>query len=168
VRAPPAMWKPPVNFLTLHCTWDQSAQGSFLQGCLWTHLTLSLRYMDSPPRNSQPRHHLSLRKPQSRGCLLLWRQRLHGIGTKYVRWQTEPPSFYVWSEFSQAHYRLSIDVNTLKTYQQVYIYLIPILANLGFINIIVVVVRLYWFEKRLRSVGKAALVRWLVKQVGVD
>lgn len=123
--------------------------------------------MDSPPRNSQPRHHLSLRKPQSRGCLLLWRQRLHGIGTKYVRWQTEPPLRLCLIRVLTG-YRLSIDVNTLKTYQQVYIYLIPILANLGFINIIVVVVRLYWFEKHLRSVGKAALVRWLVKQVGVD
>lgn len=47
-----------------------------------------------------------------------------------------------------------IDVSALKTYQQVYIYIIPIISNLGFINIIVVVVRLRWFEKHLRSIGK--------------
>jgi hypothetical protein len=45
----------------------------------------------------------------------------------------------------------------LKTYQQVYIYLIPILGNLGFINILVVVVRLRWFEKRLKAVGEMPL-----------
>jgi hypothetical protein len=42
----------------------------------------------------------------------------------------------------------------LKTYQQVYIYVAPIISNLSFINIIVVVVRLRWFEKRLKEVGK--------------
>lgn len=47
-----------------------------------------------------------------------------------------------------------VDVKALKTYQQVYIYLIPILGNLGFINIIVVVVRLRWFEKHLKAVGE--------------
>ncbi|KAJ5751980.1 hypothetical protein N7520_008897 [Penicillium odoratum] len=36
----------------------------------------------------------------------------------------------------------TVNINELKTYQQVYIYLIPILGNLGFINILVVVVRL--------------------------
>lgn len=47
-----------------------------------------------------------------------------------------------------------VDVKALKTYQQVYIYLIPILGNLGFVNIIVVVVRLRWFEKHLKAVGE--------------
>ncbi|KAL2787686.1 cation transport protein-domain-containing protein [Aspergillus keveii] len=45
----------------------------------------------------------------------------------------------------------TIDVKELKTYQQLYIYFIPIFTNLGFINILVVVVRLYWFEKRLKE-----------------
>jgi hypothetical protein len=49
--------------------------------------------------------------------------------------------------------RPSIDVKLLKTYQQVYIYVVPIISNLGFINIIVVIVRLRWFEKRLKEVG---------------
>lgn len=44
-----------------------------------------------------------------------------------------------------------MDVKELKTYQQVYIYLIPILGNLGFINIIVVVCRVRWFEKHLKA-----------------
>ncbi|KAK7427030.1 hypothetical protein QQZ08_006457 [Neonectria magnoliae] len=47
----------------------------------------------------------------------------------------------------------SIDVNLLKTYQQLYIYFIPILTNLGFINIVVVVVRLIWFKKHLKEVA---------------
>ncbi|KAF5857837.1 hypothetical protein ETB97_005211 [Aspergillus alliaceus] len=48
----------------------------------------------------------------------------------------------------------TIDVKDLKTYQQVYLYLIPILGNLGFINILVVIVRLRWFEKRLKVAGE--------------
>lgn len=48
----------------------------------------------------------------------------------------------------------SVDVNDLKTYQQLYIYFIPIITNLGFINIVVVAVRLYWFETRLRETGQ--------------
>ncbi|KAJ5447982.1 Potassium transport protein high-affinity [Penicillium cf. griseofulvum] len=45
----------------------------------------------------------------------------------------------------------TFDLKDLKTYQQVYIYLIPILGNLGFINIIVVVFRVRWFEKHLKA-----------------
>lgn len=45
-------------------------------------------------------------------------------------------------------------MNALKTYQQVYIYLVPILSNLGFINIIVVVSRLHYFRKHLKRVGE--------------
>lgn len=48
----------------------------------------------------------------------------------------------------------SVDVKALKTYQQVYIYLIPILGNLGFINIIVVVFRVRWFETHLKGLGE--------------
>ena len=47
-----------------------------------------------------------------------------------------------------------IDVKELKTYQQVYLYIIPILGNLGFVNILVVLVRLRWFKKRFETVGK--------------
>lgn len=46
-----------------------------------------------------------------------------------------------------------VDVKDLKTYQQVYIYIIPIITNLGFINMMVVVVRLYWFQTRLKSLS---------------
>ena len=51
----------------------------------------------------------------------------------------------------------SVDVKDLKTYQQLYIYFIPILANLGFVNILIVIVRLYWFEKRLKNAGNTIL-----------
>ncbi|KAI2787227.1 Low-affinity potassium transport protein [Penicillium oxalicum] len=47
----------------------------------------------------------------------------------------------------------TVDVKELKTYQQVYIYLIPIFTNLGFINILVVVFRVRWFEKHLKEVA---------------
>lgn len=47
----------------------------------------------------------------------------------------------------------SVDVKALKTYQQIFIYITPIVTNLGFINIIVVVVRLRWFSKRFKDVG---------------
>lgn len=47
----------------------------------------------------------------------------------------------------------SIDVKELKTYQQLYIYVIPIITNLGFINIIVIAVRLFHFEKRFKEAG---------------
>ncbi|OAQ96881.1 hypothetical protein LLEC1_04348 [Akanthomyces lecanii] len=48
---------------------------------------------------------------------------------------------------------LGIDVKELYTYQQLYIYFIPIFTNLGFINIIVVIVRLHWFKKHLKRVA---------------
>ena len=50
-----------------------------------------------------------------------------------------------------------MDVNDLKTYQQLFIYFIPIVTNLHFINIIVVAVRLYWFEKYLKKIGLSVL-----------
>lgn len=48
----------------------------------------------------------------------------------------------------------SIDVKDLKKYQQLYIYFIPILTNLGFINIMVVIVRLFWFRRHLKRLGE--------------
>ena len=45
-------------------------------------------------------------------------------------------------------------MKALKTYQQLVIYFFPIITNLGFINIVVVVVRLYWFNKRLKHIGR--------------
>jgi hypothetical protein len=52
----------------------------------------------------------------------------------------------------------SIDVKALKLYQQLVIYFIPIVGQLGFVNIVVVVVRLYWFEKHLKDTGEAVSV----------
>lgn len=47
-----------------------------------------------------------------------------------------------------------VDVKDLKLYQQLFVYFVPIVSNLGFINILVVVVRLLWFEKRLKEIGR--------------
>ena len=49
--------------------------------------------------------------------------------------------------------RNSVDLKELKTYQQLYLYFGPIVTNLGFINIMVVVVRLWWFRKHLMKLG---------------
>ncbi|KAI9676440.1 MAG: low affinity potassium transporter [Caeruleum heppii] len=46
----------------------------------------------------------------------------------------------------------SIDVNLISTYQQIIIYLIPMIANPIFIHSFVVFVRLYWFEKRFENI----------------
>jgi hypothetical protein len=51
----------------------------------------------------------------------------------------------------------SVDVKELKTYQQLYLYFIPIFTNLGFINMIVVVVRLFWFDRHLKRLGELRL-----------
>lgn len=46
-----------------------------------------------------------------------------------------------------------MDVKDLHTYQQLYIYFMPMFTNLGFINIIVAAVRLHWFEKKFKDTG---------------
>ncbi|KAL4896829.1 cation transport protein-domain-containing protein [Aspergillus ambiguus] len=58
----------------------------------------------------------------------------------------------------------TIDVKELKLYQQLFIYFVPIVSNLGFINIIVVCVRLWWFRKRLDEIGLANLNKKLVSR----
>ncbi|EAA62729.1 hypothetical protein AN5636.2 [Aspergillus nidulans FGSC A4] len=50
-----------------------------------------------------------------------------------------------------------VDLKDLKTYQQLFLYFIPIVSNLGFINILIVVIRLHWFEKRLKEIAPSVL-----------
>ncbi|KAL2852434.1 cation transporter [Aspergillus pseudoustus] len=50
-----------------------------------------------------------------------------------------------------------VDVKDLKTYQQLFIYFVPLVSNIGFVNILIVVVRLYWFEKRLNEIWPSVL-----------
>jgi hypothetical protein len=45
----------------------------------------------------------------------------------------------------------SIDVKELRLYQQIVLYVIPVVTNMAFVNILVVVVRLYWFEKHFKA-----------------
>ena len=47
----------------------------------------------------------------------------------------------------------SVDVKDLMLYQQIVIYVVPVVTNFAFINIIVVVVRLYWFRQRFKRRG---------------
>ncbi|KJZ77719.1 hypothetical protein HIM_02896 [Hirsutella minnesotensis 3608] len=51
----------------------------------------------------------------------------------------------------------TVDLKDLELYQQLYLYFIPLFTNLGFINIVVVAVRLYWFRKRINKLGHAIL-----------
>ncbi|KAJ5554609.1 hypothetical protein N7513_004568 [Penicillium frequentans] len=99
------MWKPPLDFLTLHYAWI---------------ITLSV---------------LSL-----------------AIIYPYGNLRAVDAYFFGASASTESGLN-TIDVKVLKTYQQVYIYLIPILGNFGFINIIVVIVRLRWFKKRLQEIA---------------
>lgn len=55
----------------------------------------------------------------------------------------------------------TIDIYTLKLYQQIVIHIIPLVTNPIFINTAIVFVRIHWFEKRLESqVQDAKLGRW--------
>ncbi|CAG9947355.1 unnamed protein product [Clonostachys rosea f. rosea IK726] len=53
----------------------------------------------------------------------------------------------------------TVDVKDLMLYQQLYIYFIPIVTNLGFINAFTVLVRLIWFRKHLKKVAPKLLER---------
>lgn len=46
-----------------------------------------------------------------------------------------------------------MDIKDLKLYQQIFIYITPIITNMGFINVIVVAVRLRWFRQRFKGAG---------------
>lgn len=60
----------------------------------------------------------------------------------------------IFVESCHTKYVLRVDVKDLKLYQQVFIYIVPIVTNLGFINPAVILVRLYWFRQRFRDCGK--------------
>ena len=50
----------------------------------------------------------------------------------------------------------TVNVNSLNTWQQIVIYLIPVLTNPITINTFVVFLRLYWFEKRFQHIAREA------------
>ncbi|KAK3984554.1 potassium transporter [Cladorrhinum sp. PSN332] len=54
-----------------------------------------------------------------------------------------------------------VDLKDMGTYQQVYTYIMAVITNMAFINVMVVVVRLWWFKRKLlalRAVLKPVLV----------
>src|SRR5690606_33106143 len=53
----------------------------------------------------------------------------------------------------------TVDVNLLNTFQQVILYLWPLLTNPITINTFVVWLRLYWFEQRFEHIAKEARMR---------
>ncbi|CAG8956359.1 hypothetical protein HYFRA_00003741 [Hymenoscyphus fraxineus] len=50
----------------------------------------------------------------------------------------------------------TVDINSLNTWQQVVLYLTPMLTNPITVNSFVVFLRLYWFEKRFQHIAKEA------------
>ncbi|KAL2181833.1 cation transport protein-domain-containing protein [Thermothelomyces heterothallicus CBS 202.75] len=53
----------------------------------------------------------------------------------------------------------TVDLNLLNTFQQVVLYLWPMMANPITINSFVVFLRLYWFEKRFQHIAREARLR---------
>lgn len=51
----------------------------------------------------------------------------------------------------------SVDVKYLKTYQQLAIYIFPIITNLAVIHPVVIFVRLRCFEARFKQVGECGM-----------
>ncbi|KAE8158824.1 cation transport protein-domain-containing protein [Aspergillus tamarii] len=102
------MWKPPVNFITLH----------------YTYIIL---------------------------CSLL------GIVILYPYGNLSAINAFFFGVSSATVSGLNVvDLKELKTYQQLFLYFIPTICNMCFTNILVVIVRLYWFEKRLKETAPTA------------
>ncbi|KAG5297231.1 low-affinity potassium transporter [Histoplasma ohiense] len=55
----------------------------------------------------------------------------------------------------------TVDVNKMRTFQQVVIYVVPLIGNLSVINLAVVLVRLYWFETRFKDIVRLSRQRLL-------
>ncbi|PHH79949.1 hypothetical protein CDD82_2052 [Ophiocordyceps australis] len=51
----------------------------------------------------------------------------------------------------------TIDVKDLKTYQQLFLYFVPTLTNIGFINAIAVMVRFVWFREHIQDTAPRLL-----------
>ncbi|KAH6849826.1 cation transport protein-domain-containing protein [Chaetomium sp. MPI-CAGE-AT-0009] len=62
----------------------------------------------------------------------------------------------------------TIDIKELKTYQQVYIYVIPIITNLGFINIVAIAVRVRWFHKRFKTAASLSKLNGRSRDIEVQ
>ncbi|KAG7410243.1 High-affinity potassium transport protein [Fusarium oxysporum f. sp. raphani] len=103
------MWRPPINFLTLHYAW-----------------IISMSLLALP------------------------------ILAPYGNISATDAYFFGASASTESGLN-TVDVKELKTYQQLYLYFIPIITNLGFINIVVVVVRLYWFKRHLKRLAPQLL-----------
>ncbi|KAF2274229.1 potassium transport protein 1 [Westerdykella ornata] len=52
----------------------------------------------------------------------------------------------------------TVDVKAMKTYQQLFLYFAPLLTNLGFINMGVILVRLRWFRQRFKGLEEKKAV----------
>ncbi|KAI1929098.1 hypothetical protein LOZ65_001852 [Ophidiomyces ophidiicola] len=46
----------------------------------------------------------------------------------------------------------TVDLKEMKLYQQIAVWFIPMLGNMCFVNVVVVYVRLYWFEKKFKDI----------------
>ncbi|KAK2802597.1 low affinity potassium transporter [Onygenales sp. PD_10] len=58
----------------------------------------------------------------------------------------------------------SVDVMSMNTYQQIAIYIMPLISNLSVINLVVVLVRLYWFETRFKDIVRLSRIPSRLRQ----
>ena len=70
-----------------------------------------------------------------------------------LRWLAWLRSILVVLSYSCLLIQYRVNINNLKLYQQIAVYFVPILGNMVFINMTVVVVRLILFEKRIKELG---------------
>lgn len=82
-------------------------------------------------------------------CFLLGNQRSNGHRPDHVSY-TAVISISIQSDTDPL---CRVNVNDMKLYQQLAIYFIPIIGNMVFINMTVVVVRLGLFERRIKQLG---------------
>lgn len=68
----------------------------------------------------------------------------------------ESPKGFTTLHRMEANSRLwcRVDLKLLSTSQQLYLYFVPMFTNLGFVNVLVVIVRLSWFRKHLKESGE--------------
>ena len=53
-----------------------------------------------------------------------------------------------------------VDMKELRLAQQIVLFIFPIITNIAFVNIVVVIVRIQYFEKRLREFGTLSGVHY--------
>lgn len=152
-------WLSHLNFVTLHCrcpalSVSHAISCSNVQKRLTFTIYRCVHRLHGRARTSHP---VSSWQFKSSRRLFLRCQRFNGVGPEHVCHHCIRGSHSnCYTNGAVLIYR--VDVKELYTYQQLYIYFIPIFTNLGFINAVVALVRFLLFRKHLKQVGQSDLV----------